>query len=176
MANNSFDYGYGHFLCLDSNVYLDPTDASFQRWIADDLAGTDAAWKFVVYHHPAFNVGLEHYAEQHMRVLSPTFEQHGVSLVLSGHEHNFQHSRAEGIDYFITGAGGKVRLEPPSDFAEAHTTDWAAAGNFLVVEVTADRMVVNAMAALGPEGELKELQTFDPAGRRSASTFVIDRE
>jgi len=93
MANYSFDYGDGHFLCLDSNLYLDPTDPSFQRWMSDDLAGTDAAWKFVVYHHPAFNVGLEHYTEQHMRVLSPLFERHGVSIVFSGHEHNYQRTR-----------------------------------------------------------------------------------
>ena len=93
MANYSFDYGDGHFLCLDSNLYLDPTDATFQRWIAEDLAGTDATWKFVVYHHPAFNVGLEHYTEQHMRVLSPIFEQRGVSIVFSGHEHNYQRTR-----------------------------------------------------------------------------------
>lgn len=93
MANYSFDYGDAHFLCLDSNVYLDPTDALLQDWIAKDLASTDAAWKFVVYHHPAFNVGDSHYDEQHMRVLSPIFEQHKVDVVLSGHEHNYQRTR-----------------------------------------------------------------------------------
>ena len=108
MANYSFDYGDGHFLCLDSNLYLDPTDAGFRRWIADDLAATDAPWKFVVYHHPAFNVGLEHYTEQHMRVLSPIFEQHGVSLVLSGHEHNYQRTRP--FRFAPAGAGGAAQL------------------------------------------------------------------
>jgi len=93
MANYSFDYGDGHFLCLDSNVYVDPTDVSLQAWIVKDLTGTDAAWKFVVYHHPAFNVGADHYAEQHMRVLAPLFEQHGVHIVLHGHEHNYQRTR-----------------------------------------------------------------------------------
>ncbi|HEX8189559.1 MAG TPA: hypothetical protein VF586_14480, partial [Pyrinomonadaceae bacterium] len=80
------------------------------------------------------------------------------------------------IDYFVTGAGGKVRLEPPDDFAEAHTTCWAAAGHFLVVEVTAERMVVTAHGALAPGGGLRELQTFDPAGDPAAATFVISRE
>jgi len=108
MANYSFDYGDGHFLCLDSNLYLDPTDASFQRWMAEDLAGTDAAWKFVVYHHPAFNVGLEHYTEQHMRVLSPIFERHRVSIVLSGHEHNYQRTRP--LRFTPRGPGAAARL------------------------------------------------------------------
>ncbi|HTQ09110.1 MAG TPA: metallophosphoesterase [Fimbriimonadaceae bacterium] len=93
MANYSFDYGDAHFLCLDSNVYVDPTDPALQAWIESDLAGTDAAWKLVVYHHPAFNVGNEHYAEQHMRVLAPLLEKHGVSIVFSGHEHNYQRTR-----------------------------------------------------------------------------------
>jgi hypothetical protein len=108
MANYSFDYGDGHFLCLDSNLYLDPTDAGWQRWIANDLAGTDAPWKFVVYHHPAFNVGLEHYSEQHMRVLSPIFERYGVTLVLSGHEHNYQRTRP--IRFAPAGPGAAARL------------------------------------------------------------------
>lgn len=90
MANYSFDYGDAHFLCLDANVYIDPTDAALQSWITDDLSNTDAIWKFVVYHHPAFNVGNEHFKEQHMRALCPLFEQHGVDFVLHGHEHVYQ--------------------------------------------------------------------------------------
>ena len=42
-------------LCLDSNIYVDPTDTALQNWIEADLKATDAAWKFVVCHHPAFN-------------------------------------------------------------------------------------------------------------------------
>ncbi|HXY32518.1 MAG TPA: metallophosphoesterase [Gemmatimonadaceae bacterium] len=93
MANYSFDYGDAHFLCLDSNLYVDPTHPEWVRYIAADLSSTDARWKFVVYHHPAFNVGLNHYREQQMRVLSPLFEEHGVDVVLSGHEHNYQRTR-----------------------------------------------------------------------------------
>ncbi len=93
MGNYSFDYGDTHFLCLDSNSYVDPTDAGWAAYIDADLGATDARWKFVVYHHPAFNVGLEHYTEQHMRALSPVLERHRVDFVLSGHEHNYQRTR-----------------------------------------------------------------------------------
>jgi acid phosphatase type 7 len=93
MANYSFDYGDVHFLCIDSNQYVDPTDSALQSWIEADLSGTDAIWKFVVCHHPAFNVGAEHYAEQHMRVLCPIFEKHGVDIVLHGHEHTYQRTQ-----------------------------------------------------------------------------------
>jgi hypothetical protein len=93
MANYSFDYGDAHFLCLDSNRYIDPNDAGLQAWIAADLSATDARWKFVIFHHPPFNVGLEHYQVQHMRVLAPLFELHHVDFVLGGHEHNYQRAR-----------------------------------------------------------------------------------
>lgn len=93
MANYSFDYADAHFLCLDSNVYVDASDAKLQTWIKADLEATNAPWKFVVYHHPAFNAGNEHYSEQHMRVLSPIFEQHGVDVVLHGHEHTYQRTK-----------------------------------------------------------------------------------
>ena len=93
MANYSFDYGDAHFLCLDSNVYVDPTAPALRAWIEADLKGTDALWKFAVYHHPSFNAGDKHYKEQQMRALSPLFEVQGVDFCLSGHEHTYQRTR-----------------------------------------------------------------------------------
>jgi len=116
MANYSFDYGDVHVVCIDSNRYIDSNDVALQRWIAADLSATDAVWKFVVYHHPAFNAGNEHYEVQHMRVLAPLFEAHGVDAVLSGHEHNYQ--RARPIRFTPAGPGksadigGKDRRVP----------------------------------------------------------------
>ena len=151
MANYSFDWGCTHFLCLDSNLYVDPKNAGLQEWIRNDLRSTKADWKFVVYHHSAFNVGAEHYREQHMRVLSPLLEELGVDVVLSGHEHTYQRTKplkflprdvsraslinrkdrriagefridrrfdgkamtkADGILYITTGAGGKYLYDP----------------------------------------------------------------
>jgi len=42
MANYSFDYGDAHFLCLDANVYVDPTNAALQAWIEADLTARRA--------------------------------------------------------------------------------------------------------------------------------------
>ncbi len=111
MANYSYDYGDCHFLCLDSNIYVDPTDAALQAWIEADLSRTDAPWKFVVYHHPAFNVGHGHYDEQHMRALSPLFEKHNVSFVLHGHEHNYQRTRPLRFEPRDLSAAGKVNAK-----------------------------------------------------------------
>ena len=116
MANYSFDCGDVHLLCLDSNLYIDPNDQALQAWIDADLAATDATWKFVLYHHSAFNVGGDHFVVQHMRVLAPLFERHGVDFVLSGHEHNYQRPRP--ITFVPSGLGmsadvaGRTRRVP----------------------------------------------------------------
>lgn len=93
MANYSYDFGDAHFTCLDSNLYLNPADPVLLDWIENDLKKTDARWKFVVYHHPCFNVGYQHWREQQMRALCPLLEKQGVDFVLSGHEHNYQRTR-----------------------------------------------------------------------------------
>ena len=116
MANYSFDYGDAHFLCLDSNIYLDPSDPTLTNWISNDLKSTNALWKFVTYHHPAYNVGVEHYSEQHMRVLSPIFERHHVDFVFHGHEHNYQRTRpfhfAPGDTSLVHKTNSSKRLVP----------------------------------------------------------------
>ena len=121
MANYSFDHGDAHFLCLDSNDYIDPTDPALHAWIEADLKSTDALWKFVVYHHPAFNVGAEHYQEQQMRALSPLFERHGVDFVLNGHEHVYQRTMP------LRFSPGDLTKAPPS-----HISDRRIPGVFTV--------------------------------------------
>ena len=169
-SRNSLLFGDRFFEHQNHASFL---DASFPA--AEETTGRP--WRIPFTHHPPFCAGPQHSNSTSMiRHLLPMFMRSGVKAVFSGHEHNFQHSRFEGIDYFISGAGGKVRLEPPSDFAEAHTTCWAASGNFLVVDLNAERMVVTALAALGTDGDLSELVTFDRTGAQAESRFVIRRE
>ncbi|MGC4047313.1 MAG: metallophosphoesterase [Armatimonas sp.] len=116
MANYSYFYGDAFFLCLDSNLYVDPTDQALQSYVARELENASGFWKFVVFHHPSFNVGGDHYAEQHMRVLSPLFEKYGVTIVFHGHEHNYQRTRpmkfAPGGPGKAANLGSKDRLVP----------------------------------------------------------------
>ena len=185
-----FHYGADiEFVCVDTSrqsllfgdrFFEHQNHASFLDAAFPDVAAEGTArrpWRIPFTHHPPFCAGPRHSNSKSMiRRLVPLFKRSGVKAVFSGHEHNFQHSRVEGINYFITGAGGKVRLDPPSHFADAHTTCWAAAGNFLIVEVGADRMVVTPMAAAGVTAELAELITFDPQRSRVAGPIVIERE
>ena len=70
-----------------------------------------------------------------MEKLLPLLARGGVRAMFSGHEHNFQHSHHDGIDYFVTGAGSKVRKGAPDEFEGAHTVSWSDYAHFLLVTI-----------------------------------------
>ena len=94
MANYSFDYGNSHWTFLDSNTYVDWSDAYLRNWLARDLAAAaHATWKFVIFHHPPFNSSRSHFNEQQMRLITDIAEHRGVDIVFAGHVHNYQRTR-----------------------------------------------------------------------------------
>jgi hypothetical protein len=112
MSNYSFDYGNAHFVFLDSNPHLFnaqvesnvPTYAGplrtfsaypgvLRKWLIEDLDGSPQPWKIVVFHHASFSSGNATLRNFQMRQIAQLLEEHGVSLVLNGHEHNYQRTR-----------------------------------------------------------------------------------
>jgi tartrate-resistant acid phosphatase type 5 len=98
----------------------------------------------------------------------PLYRRSGVRIVLSGHEHNFQHSRVDGIDYFVTGGGGKIRTGRPKGFTDAGTVKWASAVHFLLVKIEGDSAEV---VPIGEDG--RPLATVDAAGRPAEPRALI---
>jgi hypothetical protein len=91
MANFSFDAGDVHWTVLDANPYVQWADPGLRAWVAADLAAAkDKPWRFVTFHHPGFNSSRAHSKEQQMRLLCDIFQAGGVSIVFSGHVHNYQ--------------------------------------------------------------------------------------
>jgi hypothetical protein len=121
-------------------------DASFPASTGEPI------WRIPFAHHPPFSAGPRHHNTESMARLVPLFQRAGVRVMFAGHEHNFQHSRADGIDYFVTGAAGRAREGMPDRFEEAHTESWSAACHFLLVRIDGDRMVVRAIGE-GTAGE-----------------------
>src|ERR1700722_6236410 len=109
-SNYSFDYGDAHFLFLDANPHLfddnlpgsnafnapPPVFTSYpsalKQWVIDDLDSSKQLWKIVVYHQPAFTSGDATIVNNQMRAVAKVLEDHGVSLVFNGHDHNYQRS------------------------------------------------------------------------------------
>jgi hypothetical protein len=77
------------------------------------------------------------------------------------------------VHYFVTGGGGKVRLQPPTAFEAAQTRAWAASGHFLLVEVNEQRMQVMPMGELSPSGALTDMVMVNCAGEPVRTPIVI---
>ncbi|MBK9170533.1 MAG: metallophosphoesterase [Bryobacterales bacterium] len=112
--------GPARFLALDTTEW----DDAQRAWLDRELASKPAPWRIVYGHHPVFTYGRHRRGKQVARMereLLPLLARHGVRLYLSGHDHDFQHLREAGIDFFICGGGGtklrKARSGPRTVFA-----------------------------------------------------------
>ncbi|WP_282636599.1 metallophosphoesterase [Sphingobacterium thalpophilum] len=82
-------------------------------WLDQLLRDSDAHWKIVVGHHPLYTAGprTTNYDTLAVRkALESIFEERGVDMYLSGHEHSLQHLKVADRKFhqFISGAGSEV--------------------------------------------------------------------
>ncbi|KAG1446961.1 hypothetical protein G6F56_009411 [Rhizopus delemar] len=114
------------FIVLDSNLDWMAQD----EWLREETTTEDfknAVFRIVVVHVPPF---LEYWDPEAWFQLRqsewsafvkdrfvPIFEQSGVDLVISGHQHNYERGERNGINYaIIGGAGGDLDFEQVKDW------------------------------------------------------------
>jgi predicted phosphodiesterase len=99
--------GLTEFFMLDSTDF----DQSQAAWLENSLRDSKARWKIAVLHHPIYSSGKTHGSNVGLRrQLEPLFTRYGVNVALSGHDHIYERIKPQqGIQYFVSGAGGKVR-------------------------------------------------------------------
>jgi len=112
----SFNAGGWHFISLNSNytkIGVTPTSAQY-LWLQQDLAANAQACTIVYYHQPLYNIGPEGPTTAMASIWS-LMAQYGVSIVLNGHDHDYQrwvpldgngNPSPTGITEFIAGGGG----------------------------------------------------------------------
>jgi tartrate-resistant acid phosphatase type 5 len=181
-----FRYGADvEFLCVDTSknspvfedrVFRNTKHGQFLEG-ALPVTGSEAAgpvWRIPFMHHPPYTAGPKHHnARSIIDMLVPLLSRAGVQVVLCGHEHNFQHSLVDGINYFVTGAGSKVTFDEPSRFDEAHTVAWATAAHFLLVEANRTQLTIRPIAGLVEGSPLSDLVLRDAAHQTVATPIVI---
>jgi tartrate-resistant acid phosphatase type 5 len=183
-----FSYGADiEFVCIDTTeaeeldehryFFHDPRHRAFLEdcFPQRDGPGSRPAWTIPFTHHPPYCAGPKHHdLEPLCEVLLPLVERSGVQLVLSGHEHNFQHHHRDGVDYVITGAAGKLREERPDRLEEVGNRSWAAEGHFLIVDVDPDRIVVHPVTDVTEDGHFTYLRRTAPDGTPTEEPIVVD--
>ena len=119
--HHSFDYGNMHFVLLSSDYKIKHSiDDDQLAWLENDLKKTTQPQKIVVVHVPPVTFFEDSAEECHdmscdaarRDKLVEILKRYNVDLVLSGHEHTFDHKIIDDIDYVIAGnSGNSVRYE-----------------------------------------------------------------
>jgi hypothetical protein len=119
----SFDYGPLHVAVVDQ--YTAYTAGSTQyNWLAADLAASSKPWKFVLLHEPGWTAAGSHSNNTTVQnVLQPLFKQHGVQMVIGGHNHYYARAVVDGIQHLTLGGGGAPLYAPASGQPNIVKTD-----------------------------------------------------
>jgi len=143
----SRDFGEVLIVGLDSNDMNSKEQIDF---LDSTLAASDARWKVVALHHPPYSAGYHGSSADARRVFSPVFARHGVQLVLSGHDHDYQRSKPiSGVTYVVSGAGSRTRSTAEADFT---AVSWSSI-EFLDVTILRDHLVLRAVDREGSVGD-----------------------
>lgn len=101
----TFERNHVAFFMVDSDKHEPDgvaADSGQARWLQAQLAASAATLKIVVFHHPPYSLGA-HGSATWMRW---PFRQWGASVVLTGHNHNYERHTVDGLPYVVNGIGG----------------------------------------------------------------------
>jgi 3',5'-cyclic AMP phosphodiesterase CpdA len=110
----SYDLGAWHIVALNSNVAHEVGSAQ-ERWLRADLAASTKTCTLAYWHRPRFTSGARHAPDPGMDPLFRALYDHGVEIVLSGHNHQYERfapqdpdgqSDPRGVRQFVVGTGG----------------------------------------------------------------------
>ena len=142
-----FKKGDVAFYNLNSN-YMDKRQL---KWMEEQLSKDTSKWKIAFFHHPPYSSGGRHGSSSGLReVVEPLFIKHGVDVVLAGHEHFYERIKPQnGIYYFITGAGGKLRSGDVKKGSPLTEKAFDKDMSFMLIEVVKDEMHFQVISRTG---------------------------
>ena len=147
----TFVFGNCQFIALDSNRRISEQTAWLKELLGQPRPpGVD--WRIAFFHHPPFSSGPHGGNQELQTQWCPLLEEGGVSLVFGGHDHIYERSLHEGLNYITVGNGGAPLYKvggsenPYSQFA-------ASVHGFCRIQVTPHRLKVTAFT--------DQLQTLD---------------
>ncbi len=113
------------------------TENSIQgTWLRTKLSQSNAHFKIVYFHHPPYSSG-QHGSTAYMQW---PFKNWGATVVLSGHEHNYERLVSDDLTYFVNGLGGKEWRDSLAIIPESRK--WFT-GNFGAMYIVSYRDSIN---------------------------------
>lgn len=170
------------FICLNSNRWIEAVDAGgrelamIQDELREQLRRVDRyRWNIVYLHHPihshvksTFGISRGHGAtEQLQHGLERLLSEHGVDLVMTGHDHFYQKIKpVQGVHHLISGAAGKLR----GGVKTKHKAIEHGAREFHFMDMSLDEDALHYQA-IGDDGSLVHAGRIDKpdAAKRSAA-------
>ena len=139
-----FNMGGSNYYSISRNnglvdfFMLDSTDLSTTQvgWLENSLRDSRAIWKLAALHHPVYSSGKKHGSDLKLRTqLEPLFKRYRVQTVFSGHDHVYERTKPqEGIQYFVTGAGGKCRRGDINMKSDIRAASYDTDNSFMLIE------------------------------------------
>ncbi|BBM83023.1 purple acid phosphatase family protein [Candidatus Uabimicrobium amorphum] len=116
----SFTYSNTLFIVLDTNV--DPETQV--AWLEEQLKTSNATWKIVVYHHPAYSSAIGRDNKKIRNLWTPLFDKYHVDMALQGHDHSYLRTypmfaekrvktAKDGTYYVVSVSGVKMYRQSP---------------------------------------------------------------
>ncbi|HEX5015540.1 MAG TPA: metallophosphoesterase [Candidatus Limnocylindrales bacterium] len=115
----SYDLGGWHVVVLDGNcskVDGCGPDSPQGRWLAADLAASNAVCTMAIWHQPRFSSGEEHGNDPTVDPFWRALYAAGADVIVNGHDHDYERfapqdpdgdeDRGRGIREFVVGTGG----------------------------------------------------------------------
>ncbi|MBD3268036.1 phosphohydrolase [bacterium] len=143
----AFEYSNAKFIILDSNL----SPQSQQVWLEEQLANTNATWKFVVYHHPAYSSKPNRDNQAIREFWTPLFDKYHVDMALQGHDHAYLRTYPmhegkkvkdpeDGTIYIVSVSGVKMYDQAERDYTAFGMTN-VSTYQVLDIQIVGDRLV-----------------------------------
>lgn len=129
-----FVRGPVHFFSVDSDA-REPdgrsADSKQGAWLKEQLGKSKEAWRLVYFHEAAYSSG-DHGSTA---VMQWPYADWGATVVMAGHDHDYERIMLDGLPYFVNGAGGN-RMYEFHDIVLGSRVRYNADQGALLVEAT----------------------------------------
>jgi predicted MPP superfamily phosphohydrolase len=132
---------------------LDTTDFGLTQtsWLENALRNSKAKWKIAAFHHPLYSSAKKHGSDLKLRTkIEPLLTHYGVKVVFTGHDHIYERVKLQqGIQHFITGAGGKTRRGDVDLKSEIRAASYDEDNHFMLMELDEKEIAFKAISETG---------------------------